>query len=73
MWPLVIVMWPNLLTFDPQVIEMIKREILPSFTAAPQEFLHRLTTILNQGSIHSATDQFDGERAFWGLQRAVGI
>ncbi len=43
-----------------QVIELVKSEILPCSTHAPKEFLRRLTSVLNRGSIHSATDQFDG-------------
>lgn len=43
------------------MIELIKRDILPVSKQAPDEFLGRLTSILNQGSIHSATDQFDGQ------------
>ena len=31
-------------------------------TEAPKEFLGSLTSILNRGSIHSATDQIDGKK-----------
>ena len=43
-----------------QVIELIKRDILPVSKQTPDEFLNRLTSILNRGSIHSATDNIDG-------------
>ena len=42
------------------MIELIKRDILPVSKQTPDEFLSRLTSILNRGSIHSATDNFDG-------------
>lgn len=55
-----------------QLIELIKDEILPSSTRAPKDFLRQLTSILNRGSIHSATDQFNGEWAVEGRGREGG-
>ena len=43
-----------------QVIEVIKKDILSASARAPKAFLEKLTSILNQGSIHSAADQFNG-------------
>jgi hypothetical protein len=41
---------------DIKLIDLLKRDLLPSSHQAPPEFLHQLTTVLNRGSIHSATD-----------------
>ena len=44
-----------------QVIEMVKDHILPYASKVPQQFLEQLTMVLNRGSIHSVTDNADGE------------
>lgn len=43
-----------------QVIEIIKKDILSALAKTPKAFLEKLTSILNQGSIHFAADQFNG-------------
>ena len=39
---------------------MIKRDILPTSTRAPKDFLEKLTAVLNRGSIHSIADHYEG-------------
>ena len=39
-----------------QLIDLLRRDLLPSSAQAPPIFLERLTAVLNRGSIHSATD-----------------
>ena len=53
------------------MIELIKRDILPVSKQTPDEFLARLTSILNRGSIHSATDNIDG--MYHSLYILVGV
>ena len=43
-----------------QLVEMIKRDILPTSTRAPKDFLEKLTAVLNRGSIHSIADHYEG-------------
>ena len=43
-----------------QLVEMIKRDILPTATWAPKDFLEKLTAVLNRGSIHSIADHYEG-------------
>ena len=43
-----------------QLVEMIKRDILPMSTRAPKDFLEKLTAVLNRGSIHSIADHYEG-------------
>ena len=52
------------------MIDLIKRDILPVSKQTPDEFLGRLTSILNRGSIHSATDNFDGMTLYY---HVVGV
>ena len=44
-----------------QVVDVIKKDILSAPTRAPKSFLEKLTSILNKGSIHTASDQFNGK------------
>jgi hypothetical protein len=41
---------------DIKLVDLLKRDLLPSSHRAPPDFLQRLTDVLNRGSIHSATD-----------------
>eukprot|EP00731_Ephydatia_muelleri_P000648 Em0001g648a len=46
-------------THDIKLVEMIKRDILPTSTRAPKDFLEKLTAVLNRGSIHSIADHYE--------------
>lgn len=41
--------------FDVKVVELIRDSILPFASETPQEFVLQVVSILNRGSIHSAT------------------
>lgn len=42
------------------MIDLIKKDILPHCTKTPESFQKSLTSILNKGSIHTATDVLSG-------------
>ena len=44
-----------------KVIDLIKKDILPHCAKIPEDFQKKLTSILNKGSIHTATDVLSGE------------
>lgn len=47
--------------FDVKLIDLIKKDILPHCSKTPESFQKSLTSILNKGSIHTATDVLSGD------------
>ena len=45
------------------MIDLIKKDILPHSSKTPESFQKSLTSILNKGSIHTATDVLTGSHA----------
>lgn len=43
-------------SFDVKVVELMRNSILPYASQMPKEFVLQVVSILNKGSIHSATN-----------------